>query len=574
MDRITKAYVETFRKEQSLENVSDTEAFELFATYCVVSDAYDDEFNVTEPHTGGGDDLGVDGIAIIVNGALVTTPDEVIDLYQMNNSLDVTFIFVQAKSAAKFDGAEIGSFMDGVEAFFDDEGAPVMNDRVANYRTIMQEIYTRSIGFRRSKPSCRLSYVTTGQWNSPHQLVTRIEKGKQRLRATNLFADVHFAPMGADELHASYQRSKNRIITEFTFADRVLLPNMEGVSQAWLGFIPAPEFLRLTTDDLGNIRKSLFTDNVRDFQGDRNAVNNDIRRTLQNPANRERFVILNNGITIVARDLQLTRDNVTVTDYQIVNGCQTSHVLFEERGSLDTYVKIPVKIISTQDEDVINAIITATNRQTQVTTEDLLARGPFAKKIEEHLKSYDSGKRLYYERRSKQYNTDPSVEKVRVITKAQLVRAFAALFLDEPHRASSYYSELYTQVGDTIFNPSHMLEPYYTAAYAHYRLEFLFRNNGIDVAYKPVRYHILMVLRHIYGGTDIPSLSSRRAIQAYCSPICEILWSRPRAINAFQTAATIIDNAVGGPEAELSREQAKRGTFTRQIKRAVQANVS
>src|SRR4051812_6959076 len=71
MDRATKNYLDAFRGEQSLDHLSDADAFELFADYCVICDAYDDEFNVVDVHTDGGQDLGVDGIATIVNGALV-----------------------------------------------------------------------------------------------------------------------------------------------------------------------------------------------------------------------------------------------------------------------------------------------------------------------------------------------------------------------------------------------------------------------------------------------------------------------------------------------------------------------
>jgi hypothetical protein len=43
---------------------------------------------------------------------------------------------------------------------------------------------------------------------------------------------------------------------------------------------------------------------------------------------------MNNGVTIIARDLRRTAQKFFIEDYQIVNGCQTSHVLFEQRGSM------------------------------------------------------------------------------------------------------------------------------------------------------------------------------------------------------------------------------------------------
>ncbi len=68
--------------------------------------------------------------------------------------------------------------------------------------------------------------------------------------------------------------------------------------------------------------RGLFYDNVRDFQGD-NPVNKEIDDTLKSDE-RDLFVLLNNGITIVAESLSKTGDIFTIEDYQIVNGCQTS----------------------------------------------------------------------------------------------------------------------------------------------------------------------------------------------------------------------------------------------------------
>ncbi|MER5835196.1 hypothetical protein ABT116_31290, partial [Streptomyces sp. NPDC002130] len=84
MDRVTKAYLDAFRTEQSIEKLSESDAFELFADYCVISDSYDDEFNVTDVHTGGGDDLGIDGIGVIINGSLISSGEDMEGLLKVN----------------------------------------------------------------------------------------------------------------------------------------------------------------------------------------------------------------------------------------------------------------------------------------------------------------------------------------------------------------------------------------------------------------------------------------------------------------------------------------------------------
>ncbi|MGV9758337.1 AIPR family protein [Streptomyces tricolor] len=558
--------MEQFKKDQSLEGVRDSDAFEHFANFCVTSDIHDDEFLLDDVHMGGGNDLGIDGICILINGTLVTSPEEVRDLLAVNGTMDVMFSFIQAKSSGNFSAEQIGSFFEGVKDFFSEDLDLAINENIENARSTMQEIYENSTRFRKVKPACRLNYVTTGEWKDDAHITSKVKKWEGELKSLSLFSSVTFTPMGADEIQSSYQRSKNSVTTEFSFVNRVVLPEISGVNEAYLGTVPATEFLRLIIDPSGNIRKPLFTENIRDFL-EYNPVNTEIQETIRESATHDRFAVLNNGVTVVTRDLQVTANKFEISDYQIVNGCQTSHVLFDERNELSDRVHVPLKVIFTQDEEVINAVITATNRQTAVTSEDLYALSSFQKKLEALMAAYPSKKKLYYERRSRQYSSAIGVEKVRIVTKQQQIKAFAAMFLDEPHKASRYYADLRAMVGKKIFHKDHKLDPYYTAAYAQYKLEYLFRNGALPVRYKPARYQLLMAARYIIVDADMPSFSANK-IEGYCTKICNILWDDKAALDAFAKAIEVVDTAEG-ELGELSREIVKTQAFTDAVKRAL-----
>jgi AIPR protein len=90
------------------------------------------------------------------------------------------------------------------------------------------------------------------------------------------------------------------------------MPDMEGVKEAYLGILPAIEYLQLVVDEAGMIRKSLFYDNVRDFQS-YNPVNQGIQKTLRDSTARGRFAVLNNGVTIVAKALRATGNKILST---------------------------------------------------------------------------------------------------------------------------------------------------------------------------------------------------------------------------------------------------------------------
>jgi hypothetical protein len=122
------------------------------------------------------------------------------------------------------------------------------------------------------------------------------------------------------------------------------------------------EFLKIIQDDNGNLRKTIFNDNVRDFQGDTN-INSEIRKTIeQNP---QKFVLLNNGITIVCDSFIAKNRTILLTNPQIVNGCQSSSVIYyaNKQGCNVSNVPILIKIISTLDYEVANQIVRGTNRQ-------------------------------------------------------------------------------------------------------------------------------------------------------------------------------------------------------------------
>lgn len=255
---------------------------------------------------------------------------------------------------------------------------------------------------------------------------------------------------------------------------------------------------------------------MRDYQGE-NEVNLEIAETIKSAS--DKFILLNNGVTIICKKLTNLRNKFTLTDYQIVNGCQTSHVLYYNKERVNDKLQIPIKLIETLDEDTVNSIIKATNRQTEVTNEQLIALNEFHRNLEDFYKTFSGPQKLYYERRSKQYNYMTEVEKVRIVTISTQIKAAASMFFDKPHLASRYYGRLLKSV-DGIFNKEHKPLPYYTCAYLLYRLEYLFRNKILPVQYRKFRYHILMVIKYDFSEGKVPELSANK-MDALCEKILE-----------------------------------------------------
>jgi hypothetical protein len=560
MDRITQSLVNEFKIAYSLEKLSESNLFERFVNYVVVSSLHQDIFDTADVSVDD-DSYGLDGIGIIANGALITTPDEVRDLVETNGYLEVTFIFTQAKTSSNFDNTVIGGMEFAVSDFFKETPQLPQTEFVKNAALVANEIISHSSKFSRGKPTLRLFYASTGKWNDDKVLVARADSAKQTLMSLGLFREVVFTPLDADRLQKLYSDTKNAISREFIFEKKTVIPEIQGVSESYLGLLPASEFLKLIEDDEQEIIKQLFYDNVRDWQ-QYNSVNEDIKQTLADAEKRRRFALLNNGVTIIAKILRTTANRFHIEDFQIVNGCQTSHVLHDQRSHLDDTVFVPLRVISTQDEDIIRSIITATNRQTQVEEEQFLALSDFQKKLELYFNTFTKEKQVYYERRSRQFG-HLSIEKVRIFSMKMLLRAYASLVLEEPHRTTRNYKTLLEGVGKTIFAKTDKLEPYYTAAFALYKLEYFFRNETLIPRYKPARYHILMAFARLAAKRPIPSASSKDIIKV-CDAVNTVLWDEKNSADVFKQAGDIVAEVAGGV---VDRDQIRSQPFTENLRK-------
>jgi hypothetical protein len=408
-------------------------------------------------------------------------------------------------------------------------------------------------------------YATTGKWQDDAKLSARVDHEKETLSDLNIFGDVAFQALDARTLQRLYASAKNRLSKSIEFASKITLPALPGIKESYLGYLPAEQYLKLITDDTGNIIRGLFYDNVRDFQGD-NPVNLEIEETLKTPE-QQLFVLMNNGVTIVSDSVSKTGDVFTIEDYQIVNGCQTSHVLYNNKDLLTTSVHIPVKLIVSQDSDVKNRIIKATNRQTPVKTEELTALTDFQKALEDYYAAAKGECQLFYERRSQQYKSSVGIEKIRVVSISSQIRSFASMFLGLPHQASRYYGTLLKSIESKIFVPGHPPIAYYASALALYRLEALIRRKQIDSVYRPFKYHLIAIVRMQIAGTDFPAMTSNK-FEKYCQQIVNALKDESKCLASYKRALDVLN---GIPPGSFERDRAKDVSLLSKAEQACKA---
>ncbi len=123
-------------------------------------------------------------------------------------------------------------------------------------------------------------------------------------------------------------------------------------------------------------------------------------------------------------------------------------------------------------------------------------------------------------------------------------------------------------VGKSLFGRDHLPEPYYLSAYAQFKLEYFFRNGGLDKKYKPARYHLLMGARHVLNPQPVPSAAANE-MKRLCAKLLPDVQDDQKLLVAFQKAAAIVDVARG--KRSLDRKLTKTQPFTRKFYQALVA---
>lgn len=555
MDIVTKSQFEQFKGQFGLSNISDNDAFELFVIYSVAS-RYTKSDTISkdlllELSVGAGNDWGIDGIIPIVNGKIIVSIQEVEDLYVANSFLNVQFVFVQAKTSERFDLGDFGKTLDGIENILrdvsgEDVVAPCNSDLI-DYRELIKFIYTKSADFQYGvNPSITVYYATCGVVGALKDFEARVDKTKSFIKNTDLVSSFNCNLCGRKEVVQLYKDTKNVLSVTIKVDQKISMPEVEKVSESYLCLMKFSEFKKLLIDEDGDIYESIFNDNIRAFQGD-NTVNQAMSKSIQS-GDLNLFTAMNNGITVISRDMRSTGQSISLTDYQIVNGCQTSNVLYNNRNvpGIDG-LRLIVKLIASSDKDIRDSIIVGNNSQTEVKREQLVSLLDVQRTIEDYYIAQSRYEKLYYERRSKQFRSDgSSVPQNKIITIPFQIKAFVSMILGEPHSVRGYYGSIVQQFdknGQKVFSSDFRPELYYTSALACFKMIECFSDRVIDRKYKKMKYHVLLAFRLMCEKEDLPNLSSNKVTE-YCDHICAILMDDKKCKNGFIAAAKLIDVAL------------------------------
>ncbi|MCX6901787.1 MAG: AIPR family protein [Verrucomicrobia bacterium] len=385
-------------------------------------------------------------------------------------------------------------------------------------------------------------YVCSNKLPPTEKARRKFETALQQFR----FVEFHYLSQ-EDLVNKILERKFRRLNGQLTFIDKQYFERSDGQVKGVVATVAATDLVKLLTDpsDPKRINEDAFNENVRVYQK-RNRINQHILETALSDENFE-FWYLNNGITIVCEQCiyqpNTRSPRVTLTDFQIVNGGQTTHALCEayekDPAKLDNVLLLVRICEATRNNPIAEKICETTNSQTPVTTRDLHSNDRIQRKLEDEFTSLG----YFYERKANQYLDAPTAKRLNNELLAQLSLAF---YLDMPSEAKNSKTLVFGDKYDEIFNEEAITAERLLVPLRFYEpLQKMKKEiqrkkrrrlpiNEREAFVSRAIFHILNVVRHVSEKENLP-------------------------LDVEQYRQVLIEKAVQHIGTVVQKEQAKRG---------------
>lgn len=413
-------------------SLADDQYFEIFCAEQLLKDfdlSYDE---IEDGIVDGSHDGGIDSIYTFVNGEIV---GDDFDTSPFKKNVTIELYIIQSKISPKFSEDIVNKLISITRNTLDlskeIDSLTQYNEAVREKLKAFRNIYRALAG---RFPKLKIGYYLAAKRpNLPAPINFLAKCSELRQAAAERFPEalITVVPLGAANL-LNLARRQPKTVFELAFT-KSLTSDDGSIVLAKLS-----DFNSFLRDEDGKLRKNIFESNVRDFQG-KTEVNAEIGATLLSE-NSPEFWWMNNGVTVLSSKSAIAGNRISISDPQIVNGLQTStqiaayfdgnHLVPEERA-------VMVKIISSEDEEVRDKIIKATNSQNAVQPATLRATDKIQRDIEANLKSVG----LHYDRRKNYYkNEGKSAEKI--VSIPLMAQVLMSVLLGRPDDARARPSSL------------------------------------------------------------------------------------------------------------------------------------
>lgn len=512
---ILNGCIKEFQEKNSLERMSSSEIFEMFAVFQLTKEVDLTHTEVEHSIVDEGQDGGIDSFIILHNNFYVRTLNELKDIHILENSKIKIFIS-QIKTEKTFKEDVFDKLNSSLPLMLDFTKSSKallqrFNTNLVEKITIMKEICQKAV-----ISNCKIEFFYSYACKANDiRKNTKIDSKREQiitLTKTHLpHAEVVFELHSARELLALYRRKK-MLTFELKLKEQAVPVQFADNKYGYIGVSNLNDYYNLIVDSEGNIREYALEDNIRYFQGDVE-VNKRILETLKTDNTRD-FWWLNNGITIIASQCRTLPRKLVMDNPKIVNGVQTTFMIeryFREQNPNDDR-SILVKVIASEDDETIDKIISATNSQTPVSPALLRATD----NIQRNLELFFQNNGFFYDRRKNFYRNKG--KPIRRIFGIQFTaQAIESILNFDPASARSKPTTLIKEDRSykRIFNQERDFKAYLNCCLITQRVYDYIRTLGKNTKgyWKNFAFHIARILtsavleKHKYGPQEVADLN-------------------------------------------------------------------
>ncbi|MEA1086420.1 AIPR family protein [Sphingomonas sp. CD22] len=488
------------RRQTYDSSLSEDDAFEVFCAD-VILNKYDPSIeDIQDRVVDGSQDGGIDSVFIYANRVLIAEDTE---LSSFKSPVDIELVIIQSKNEANFKEGPVDKISASLPNLLRDYAKTASSQGDLNQSVVeafgLWDSVVKTLAPEFPTFKVTIWYACKGA-SVPASASAKAKTLEETVKSFMPKATIQFMFAGSNELYDLAAEQK-LIKAELPVKGTPLF----GSNSSYIVLSTLSSYGKFIADDKNALRSSFFDANVRDYEGSVD-VNKDIAATLAEQKGDIDFWWLNNGVTVLASKAAFSNSVMTLQNPLVVNGLQTSYELnrWMRKGGVDETRLVMVRIIETEDEDVINSVIKATNYQTKVKPHSLRATENIHRKIEVFLAPHD----VYYDRRRNFYKNagKPASRTIGIDKMAQAVTAF---YLEEPNVARArptslmkdpYYGKIFPA------EEPHPLKLYLVAAEALFAVNAFMNKSGYDRIYKNnLRFHTMTALSWKLCGSMSPT---------------------------------------------------------------------
>ena len=316
-----------------------------------------------------------------------------------------------------------------------------------------------------------------------HNAVTFLKSAPQLMLYDELELERSFVPIDKTEPVAA------EVSFDLTGTPIFEYPITASVKMA-IAPVPASELLKMQ----GIKNGELFQYNVRQWLR-KSKVNADIAQSINKQEEHKFFPAFHNGIAILCKHLSVKKEQISISGYAVVNGCQSLTGLYENKDKITSDLRILTKFIQTPPTEKLAATITDhTNNQNGTTARDLHSNTLIQTKLQTEING--KGEFRYRIKRGEHHLDWQHEEVIENDLAARLLLAFDIKQPWSCHQTYRLFDELHgTIFGRPTVNGDRIVTVYRMYKIVMSKLDMI--ENQLFARYRLTHFFLMYILRQV-----------------------------------------------------------------------------